>query len=70
MSISPITLAEVVLEVAEFLPDIDNNIPRAEWRWDTVEKAIEIIKACNITPESEDIDEIVTNYLCQQEALS
>lgn len=70
MNISPITLAEVSLEVAEFLPDIDSNIPRAEYRWNIVEKSIEIINACNITPDSEDIDEIVTNYLCQEEALS
>lgn len=70
MNISPITLAEVSLEVAAYLPDLNNDFPRAEYRWNTVEKAIEIIKACNITPDSEDIDEIVQNFLCQEEALS
>lgn len=65
-----IVLAEVALEVADYYPDTFSNIPRAEWRWDTVEKAIKIIEACNISRDSEDIDEIVQNYLSHEEALS
>jgi len=67
---SPILLAEIALEVADYYPDINNSHPRAEWRWKTIDKAMEIIKACNLTEESEDVDETVTNYLSQQEALS
>ena len=67
---NPILLAEVSLEVADYRPDVNNNYPRAQWRWETVALAIEIITACNLTEESEDIDETVTNYLSQQEALS
>ena len=65
-----ILLAEVALEVADYYPDVDNNFPRAEWRWNTIEKAIEIINKCNLTRESEDLDEVVNNYLSKEEALS
>jgi hypothetical protein len=61
-----IVLAEVSLEVADYLIDVGNDYPRAEWRWNTIEKAIEIVKAENITRASEDIDEIVLNYLVKQ----
>lgn len=67
------TLAEVSLEVANYYPD-DNEktwqMPRAEWRWETIRLALEIINKHNITSETEDIDEIVTNYLAQEECLS
>ena len=65
-----LVLAEVTLEVADYYPDINNNCPRAEWRWRIVEKAITIVSECKITRDSEDIDEIVSNYLSQEEALS
>ena len=66
------TLAELALEVAEYMPDGEKfaSMPRAEWRWAVIEKAIEIATACNITEDSEDLDEIVQNYLGQEEALS
>lgn len=67
---TPYELAEVVLEVAEHMPDRDNNIPRAEWRWSVVDKAIEIIKAEGITSETDDIDEIIDGYFCREKALS
>lgn len=66
----PLVLAGVVLEVADYMPDTFANISRAEWRWNTVQKAIEIIKACDITRSTDDIDDIVINYLAQEEALS
>ena len=65
-----IVLAGVVLEVADYYPDIDNDIPRAEWRWNIVEKAMEIVRECDITISTDDIDELVMNYLCNEEALS
>lgn len=65
-----IVLSEVALELAEYKPDVNTNIPRAEWRWGVIEKAIEIVRECNITRASEDIDEIVQNYLSNEEALS
>lgn len=55
-------LAEVALEVANCHPDIDNDYPRAEWRWVTIMMAHDIIKDEKITEETEDIDELVQNY--------
>ena len=62
-------LAEVALEVASFYPDFTStpSIPRAEWRWKIVDKAIEVINNEGITKETTDIDEIVENYICKQE---
>jgi hypothetical protein len=62
-------LAEVALEVASFYPDFTSKpiVPRAEWRWKVVDKAIEIIKSEDITKETTDIDEIIENYLCKEE---
>lgn len=61
-------LAEVALEVAEFYPDFHaDKMPRAEWRWKMVDKAIEIINAEGITKETTDIDEVIENYLCKEE---
>lgn len=69
---SPSTLAELALEVAEYMPDGEKfaSMPRAEWRWMVLEKAVEIAVACNITENSEDLDEVVQKYLSQEEALS
>lgn len=63
-------LAGVVLEVTEYYPDIDFDMPRAEWRLKMVEKAMAIIRDCNVTLETDDIDDIVINYLSNEEALS
>ncbi len=63
-------LAGVVLEVADYYPDIDFDMPRAEWRWNMVEKAMAIVRECNVTLATDDIDEIVRNYLSNEEALS
>jgi hypothetical protein len=61
-------LAEVALEVANFYPDVySDKMPRAEWRWKIVDKAIEIINSEGIIKETTDIDEIVENYLCKEE---
>lgn len=62
-------LAEVALEVASFYPDFNATptLPRAEWRWKMVDKAIEIINNEGITTETTDIDEIVENYICKEE---
>jgi hypothetical protein len=65
-----ILLANVALEVAEYYPDIDNDIPRAEWRWNTLELAAEIIDARRLSRHTEDIDEIVQGYLSEKESLS
>lgn len=72
-NIRGITLAEVALEVANYYPDdekVQAEMPRAEWRWGVVEKAMHIIRELNITTDTEDIDELVQNYLAQEEALS
>jgi hypothetical protein len=70
MTMDANVLAEVSLEVADYYPDLDNDFPRAEWRWKIIEKAITIISDCNITRDTEDIDELVVNYLSTEEALS
>lgn len=67
------TLAEVALEVASYLPDDDASqakMPRAMWRWMILGKAKQIVEQCGITTGTEDIDEIVQNYLSTEEALS
>jgi hypothetical protein len=61
-----ITIAEVALEVADYRIDWDTSMNRAEWRWMVVEKAIEIVQACNLTRDSEDIDETVLDYLTKE----
>ena len=54
-----IVLAGIAVEVAERMPDIDYDIPRAEWRWNVVEKAIKIVNDYGITDQTDDVDEIV-----------
>lgn len=63
MNKSAYLLAEVALEVAECLPDENFDMPRAEWRWMVVDKAIKIIEDEYIDDATEDIDEIVFKYL-------
>ena len=70
MNKSAYLLAEVALEVADYYPDKGFEIPRAEWRWKIVDKAIEIINAEFIDDATEDIDEIVQGYLSKEESLS
>lgn len=65
-----LVLAGVALEVADYYPDKDNDLSRAEWRWEIVKKALHIISELNITIETEDIDEIVQGYLSKEESLS
>lgn len=67
-----LVLAGVALEVAEYYPDNSKflDMTRAEWRWFIVQKAQAIIKELNITINTEDVDELVNNYLTQEEALS
>ena len=63
-------LAEVSLEVASYYPDAELKMTRAEWRHFVVDSAIEIIDAEYIDDATEDIDEIVQNYLSKAESLS
>lgn len=68
-----IVLAGVALEVAEYYPDNAErqaDMSRAEWSWFIVEKALKIVKELDITINTDDIDEVVRNYLSQEEALS
>jgi hypothetical protein len=50
-------------EVAWQVGDSLENKPRAESRWRVVDLAQRIIEAGIITPESEDIDEIIWDWL-------
>jgi hypothetical protein len=63
-------LAEVALEVAMYYPDCDKYQTRALWRWYILDLAKEIIAELNLDEESEDLDELVTNYISHQESLS
>jgi hypothetical protein len=51
-------MTEVSWQVGDILPG-----PRAESRWAVVDLAQRIIEAGIITPESEDIDEIIAGWL-------
>lgn len=67
---NPTLLAEVALEVAQYYPDCEKYTTRAMWRWFVLDLANTIIEELILNEESEDIDELVINYLSQQEALS
>lgn len=54
---------EIMTEVAWQVGDSLENKPRAESRWRVVDLAQRIIEAGIITPESEDIDEIIWDWL-------
>ena len=56
-------VAEVSLEVARCMPDTELKTPRAEWRWHIVNLANDCIIDEKITPDTEDIDEIVENWV-------
>lgn len=71
--INPWLLAEMALEVASYLPDDEKSQalqPRACWRHQVIRVAERCIRECNITTETEDIDEVFVNWLAQEEALS
>lgn len=59
------THLEIMTEVAWQVGDKLENLPRAESRWWVVEIAQKIIEAEIITPESEDIDEIIGAWLAK-----
>ena len=61
--IDPIVLANITLEVAEYRPDFNTEIPRAQWRQETIEIASEIIRKFNITENTDDVDEIVQAHV-------
>ena len=63
-------LAEVALEAANYYPDCDMYQTRAMWRWHVLDLAKKIIDELKLDEESEDLDEIVTNYFAQEESLS
>jgi hypothetical protein len=57
------THLEIMAEVAWQVGDSLENKPRAESRWLVADLAQRIIGAGIITPESEDIDEIISGWL-------
>ena len=57
------THLEIMAEVAWQIGDSLENKPRAESRWLVVDLAQRIIEAGIITPESEDIDETIAEWL-------
>lgn len=68
--IDPYVLAGVALEVAAFLPDDNMNLTRAEWRDRVISQAMACIQQCNITQETDDIDEVYVNWLAVEESYS
>lgn len=72
-AICPWLLAEMALEVATYLPDdarTQATMPRAEWRHMVLRVAERCIRECNITTETEDIDEVFVNWIAKEESLS
>lgn len=64
------TFANVLLEVAEYYPDVNMDIPRAEWRTKIIALTNNAISECNIDENTEDIDEVIRNYFSKEEELS
>lgn len=58
-------LLEIAIEVAWQLQD-DYKEPRAESRWRIAQIALDIENAGIITDKSEDIDEIISEYLTER----
>jgi hypothetical protein len=57
-------MMEIAVEVAHQLPDTGHDdVPRAEYRWEVTQIALDIVNAGIIDNDSEDIDEIISNYL-------
>lgn len=68
--LDPYVLAGVALEVASFLADDNMDITRAEWRNIVITQALRCIRECNITQETDDIDEVYVSWLAQEESYS
>lgn len=58
-------MIEIAVEVAHQLPDDESHgdVPRAEYRHEVTEIALDIINSGIIDKDSEDIDEIIAHYL-------
>ena len=54
---------EIAIEVAWQIGDSLKDFPRAQSRWLIADTAQKIIEGGVITPESEDIDEIISAWL-------
>ena len=54
---------EIMTEVAWQLGDTNGYIPHAESRWQSVNIGLEIIESGIIDEDSEDIDEIIADWL-------
>jgi len=57
------THLEIAIEVAWQIGDVLSNSPRAESRWHIAELAKEIIESGIITPETDDIDEVIRAWI-------
>ena len=60
------TMLEIATEVAWQVGDSLTNSPRAESRWRIADIALDIINRGVITEHSEDIDEIIGDYLTER----
>lgn len=58
---------EIATEVAWQVGDILENSPRAESRWNICNIAKRIIESGIITEDTEDIDEVISQYLHDNE---
>lgn len=60
---------EYAIEFAWQIGDKNENIPRAESRWEVLSKVLEFIEKNETLPD-EDIDEVVQKFLAQNQKLS
>ena len=60
---------EYAIEFAWQIGDNNENIPRAESRWEVLSKVLEFIEKNETLPD-EDIDEVVQKFLAQNQKLS
>lgn len=61
------TLAHVAVEIATIMPDDNVNETRAEYVKNVITLAHFIIKAENITEDTDDIDEVIVKHLIKEE---
>ena len=54
---------EIAIEVAWQVGDALSDSPRAESRWHIADLAKQIIESGIITPETEDIDEVISAWI-------
>jgi hypothetical protein len=61
-------MLEIAVEVAHQLPDGESHsdVPRAEFRWEVAQIALDVINSGIIDSNSEDIDEIIHGYLTER----